>query len=984
LHKNKLHLLLLLLIFWPVLKASSQKYFQQEVNYNIQVNLNDKKHELNGYETIEYINNSPDTLHFLYFHLWPDGYSNNKTSLANEIFSREGKSKLFNDPELKGFIDSIDFKAEGKQLEWSSSQGFPDICKLTINKPLYPGDTISINTPFHVKIPKGVTSRLGHTGESYQISQWYPKPAVYDRNGWHAMPYLDQGEFYSEYGNFDVSITLPSNYIVGATGNLQNEEEKKALDILSTDISWKNRTDAGQEDFPPSSKQMKTLHYTENNIHDFAWFADKRFHVLKGIVKLPETGRLITTYAMFTNQEAQLWKDAISYINYAIWYFSKWTGDYPYESFTAVQSALTSGAGMEYPGLTVIGLAKDSYLLDEVLAHEICHSWFYSALGSDERRFPYMDEGLATSYEARYMEERYPFKMLWELSLRNRKIAKFLDISKMPAQRIQELEWIVPARKNLEQPLNLAAADYTYENYGSLIYNKAGQGFNYLRSYLGDSLFDSTMHDYYNQWKNKHPHPEDLRMVFESHTNKDLSWFFDDFLETTKRLDYKVVRIKDQKLLVRNKGEINAPLLLAGKEKGSILSEKWIDGFNGSKWIDLQDNSYTELQIDPEHRTTELFRLNNNIRTSGIFRKNDPVKLQLLYTVEDPDKRYLIYLPAFDWNSNDGFMAGVAVHNGTLIPKPFEYFLIPFYTFRKKELTGYGKISFNIIPYNNIVRLAVFSLEGSQFGAPGNQNYHRTRIGYDFFLRSGKITDQISQKIFIYHISASDINQIKLLSKARMLSYLQFGYRMEKGGIIDPYSLVISFESGKSFQKTSLELNFKHSYNGKGNGLEMRFFAGTMLRNHSADAVYSFSAGGRSGRQQYLYQGLFPDRFGEINKTFWSRQMDLSEGALATPVTDSLGYSPWVSSLSFTSSLPGKMSRIPVKPFTNIVLNSNSYLANGRLQVYFETGIKTGIRDFFEVYIPVIVSGNLSSVNGTIKERIRFVFRLDKLNPLKY
>jgi hypothetical protein len=239
-------------IFSPFLKASPQAYFQQEVNYKINVTLNDRNHELNGFESVGYINNSPDTLGFLYFHLWPNAYRDNKTDLAKELFSVNGRSKLFNDKELRGYIDSLDFEADGYRVNWNLLPGSPDICKIILNKPLKPSDTIFISTPFHVKIPKGVTSRLGHIGESYQISQWYPKPAVFDGSGWHQMSYLDQAEFYSEFGSFDVSITLPANYIVGATGNLQNEQEKRELDILSEDTSWKKTPDNKTADFPPS------------------------------------------------------------------------------------------------------------------------------------------------------------------------------------------------------------------------------------------------------------------------------------------------------------------------------------------------------------------------------------------------------------------------------------------------------------------------------------------------------------------------------------------------------------------------------------------------------------------------------------------------------------------------------------------------------------------------------------------------------------
>jgi hypothetical protein len=977
------YLLLSLGIFLPFLKASSQEYFQQEVNHKIHVTLNDRKHELNGFESVEYINNSPDTLGFLYFHLWPNAYSSNKTELATELFRVNGKGKLFNDPELRGYIDSLDFEVEHNHVQWDLFPGLPDICKLILNEPLKPGDTIYITTPFHLKIPKGITSRLGHIGESYQISQWYPKPAVYDKSGWHQMPYLDQGEFYSEFGSFDVSITLPANYIVGATGNLQNEEEKKLLDRLSADTSWMKTPDYGGADFPPSSDQMKTLRYTENQVHDFAWFADKRFHVLKGKVKLPDSGREVTTWAMFTNQEAQLWKDAITYINNAIRNFSKWNGDYPYNAFTAIQSALTSGSGMEYPGLTVIGLAEDPYLLDEVIAHEACHSWFYSAIGSNERRFPFMDESIASAYESRYMHERYPGKKLWELSFKNRKLAKFFQIEDMPVQRIQEIEWLIQARQNLEQPVNLAAPDFSPENYSAIIYDKAATGFNYLRAYLGDSLYDSIMHDYYRTWGKKHPRPEDLKMIFESHTAKDLSWFFDDFLGTTRRLDYKMVRLENQRLLIRNKGELKAPLIIAGMIGDSISSESWEDGFEGKKWVNVAPNNYSGMKIDPEHKMPELFRLNNNIRTSGIFRRADPFQYRFLVTVEDPDKRYFICVPAFDWNRADGFVAGLALQNGSLILKPVEYFFIPFYTFRNPGLAGYGKISFNKTPYDNFIRLAKFTLEGSQFGAPGNQNYHVAKAGLDLYFRSDKMINPVNHKLSGYYTAASDLIQIESLMQAKMRSYLQFGYLMERTGIIDPFNILVSFESGKSFQKTSLEVNYKYSYYGKNKGLEVRLFAGTMLKNRSADPFYTFSPGGRSGREQYLFQGLYPDRFGEFPKTLWSRQMTLSEGGLVTHLNDTLGYSRWICSLSLSSNLPGKASRIPVKPFVNLLLNDHGHGTIDKSQLFFEAGLKAGIWGFFEIYFPLLISDNIISLSGSFKDRIRFVFRLDKLSPGK-
>jgi hypothetical protein len=278
------HLLIVLLLMIGYLPGvSSQAYFQQDVAYKIDVKLNDKQHELCAFEKVKYTNNSPDTLQFLYFHLWPNAYSNNKTELAKQLFMMKGREKLFNDPELRGYIDSLNFKINDLSVRWDYLPNQSDICKIMLNTPLLPNQTIVVSTPFHVKIPKGVTSRLGHIDESYQISQWFPKPAVYDRNGWHPMSYLDQGEFYSEFGSFDVSITLPDNYIVGATGELQNMHELEKLNVLAKDTIWKSITMLGKVKHITPSSQTKTLRYIGKNMHDFAWFADKQFNVMKGI-----------------------------------------------------------------------------------------------------------------------------------------------------------------------------------------------------------------------------------------------------------------------------------------------------------------------------------------------------------------------------------------------------------------------------------------------------------------------------------------------------------------------------------------------------------------------------------------------------------------------------------------------------------------------------------------------------------------------------
>jgi hypothetical protein len=256
---------LLLFCFGCLLVAASfgqQKYWQQEVNFTIDVTLNDADHSLQAFETIEYTNHSPDTLRFIWFHIWPNAYKNDRTAFSEQLL-KNGRTDFYFSPEQdKGYINQLDFKVDGTSAAVESQKDI-DVIKLLLPAPLPPQGKTIIATPFHVKLPK-YFSRSGHIGNDYEVTQWFPKPAVYDRSGWHPMPYLDQGEFYSEFGKFDVKITAPSAYVVAATGVLQDEKT-----LLELKEKGKHTIDGNS----------KTWHYKQDNIHDFAWFASKDFIV---------------------------------------------------------------------------------------------------------------------------------------------------------------------------------------------------------------------------------------------------------------------------------------------------------------------------------------------------------------------------------------------------------------------------------------------------------------------------------------------------------------------------------------------------------------------------------------------------------------------------------------------------------------------------------------------------------------------------------
>jgi hypothetical protein len=278
--------------------------------------------------------------------------------------------------------------------------------------------------------------------------------------------------------------------------------------------------------------------------------------------------------------------------------------------------------------------------------------------------------------------------------------------------------------------------------------------------------------------------------------------------------------------------------------------------------------------------------------------------------------------------------------------------------------------------------MATISLEGTQYGSPGFQNYIRAKLGADIYFRNNNLNNFLSHRVFGYFLAASDLFQIELKSELKTKYYTQIGYHLEKKSLVNPYSLKAAFESGYTHRKVSSEVRYRISYYQKNSGLDIRLFAGGMLKNSSTVPFYAFSASGRDGRELYLFDGTFYDRFNESKNTFWSRQMTLPEGALVSPLNDSLGYSRWLVSLSFTSNLPGKAGRIPIKPFANLLFNDHG-LGNGHNSpLFFEAGLKAGLWNVFEIYVPLLVTANIGSAGNSVKERIRFVLNLDTFSQV--
>jgi Peptidase family M1 domain len=987
---NKIFIALSLFISSSVF---AQDYFQQEVNYKIDVKLNDKNHSLSGFEEFQYINNSTTALDKIYIHIWPNAYKNNETALAKQLYDMNNMVMQYADAGVLGWIDSLDFKINALDAKWEYDEEYIDIVVLHLNAVLKPGEKITVTTPFKVMLPSGDISRLGHIEESYQITQWYPKPAVFDKNGWHQMPYLTQGEFYSEYGSFDVSITVPANYVVGATGDLQTETEKAFLEerVEITEKHFENDNFSKDRDFPESDSTYKTIRFTQSNVHDFAWFADKRFEVLKGEVELPHSGKKVTTWAMFVPYHSSVWQDALEYLHDGTYYYSKWNGDYPYNNVTAVDGTISAGGGMEYPNITVIGNSGSGTALEVVIVHEVGHNWFYGQLGSNERDHAWMDEGLNTLNEMRYIMTKYPKNE--RLSSMMMGMADKVHLEHLSHHDLSDLSYLMTTGYGIDQPIELKSQDYTQINYGAIVYSKTGLVFTYLKDYLGDTEFDKGMQSYYSTWEFKHPQPEDLKIALEKSSGKNLDWFFQDVIQTTKKIDYKIKSVKDDEkgftVKVQNVGQIDCPVRIDAFRFGKLSESKWIEP-GGSGEVHFDGTTLDEFVIDEAKNMPDVNRNNNRWKSKGIFKRTEKLKMEFLGGDNEPENWNAWYLPIVGFNKYDQFMIGMMFHNQTIPKNKFEYTIAPMFSVGRLNLSGFADFNYSWVPAKNFRNITV-GVMSKTFGngletvpADSAKGPRGTYYAFQPYLKF-------------------DIGKPKEKKNYKQTLILQGAYVKEFGGLYqnDTYGgfLKYNFFYKKRIQTFGTEVRFDYyNYNSvagftttqgdllngsltlkysiqywpkKRKSIELRAFLGqNLFYNGTKSNRYGMSLTGQSGTQDVLYEYWMQGR-NETNG-LWDNQRIENQGGFKS-MSDSLTSTKMIFGTNLIVNLP----YLPLALYGDFGMLEQ----NGTLEMAYDFGIGIRLGEMFGIYFPFIESDNM--VDPTMKywNRIRFTVNLNGYRP---
>lgn len=571
-------------------------YWQQSADYEMDIDFDVENHQFTGSQTITYTNNSPDTLKNLYYHLYfnafqPGSMMDTRSINIADADQRVGDRISRLAPHEIGYLHIKTLTVKGSEVQFNEAG---TILEVDLEDFILPGETVKLESTFEAQVPLQIrrSGRDSEEGVSYSMTQWYPKLANYDNDGWHPNPYVGR-EFYGIWGDFDVTIHIDKDYTVAASGVLQNKEE----------IGHGYAPERKMKQKVKKSKKL-SWNFLAENVHDFAWGADEDY---THEIYTTKSGVEMHFFYIPGPETTENWQAMPPILEEALEFMNKHYGKYPYPVYSFIQGG---DGGMEYPMATLITGERTMNSLVGVSIHEWMHSWYQMVLAFDEAQYPWMDEGF-TSYGS-----AYTMNHLFEKGLLAGGAVEY-----PMANSVKGLGRF--AMSGLDEPLTTHADHFsTNAAYGVGSYTKGAVYLEQLKYIVGEETFNKALLKFYNTWKFKHPTPNHFIKIMEDESGMILDWYNQYWVNMTKYPDYGIDTVHTDKIVLKQSGEMPMPLevIVTDMEDQKTVyyipmrimrGEKPRSAFEEENVVQLEDWPWT-------HPTYEIMTNTENIKSISI------------------------------------------------------------------------------------------------------------------------------------------------------------------------------------------------------------------------------------------------------------------------------------------------------------------------------------------------------------------------------
>lgn len=905
--------------------------FSQTQSTKIISDLNSDKNIITISQKITFRNYSKDTLKNIYLHNWINSFKDKNTPLSKRLLEDYDKSLYFAKDKDRGYttIKSISNNYNNKNLYFKEFN--TDLIKITLNKKLHPNDSIIIQANYTVKLPNNKFTKYGFSKNEYNLKYWYLTPVVYN-NEWKTMNNLNMDDLYSYPTNYTVEFTIPKDFFLNTD-----------LELIKQTVNENSKT-----------YFLKGINYSGielniNRLSAFNYYKTKHVEVITNL-----DDKKLTTKIKQSINERQ------------IEFVESFLGKYPHNKI--LLNKITYDKNPVY-GLTqlpkILNPFKNVFIYDIKLFKTLTNKYINNSLTVNRRKNYWLNDGIQTYLMIKYVEKYYPeIKALGAISeiwgIRYYQLAKLDFNDKYPFVHQFAM------RKNLDQSLTTRADSLSTFNRKIISKYKAGLGLVYLNDYLGNDIIKSAIKEHFHNNLLQTTNKISFESILNSKTYKDLTWFFGNYLNTNKKIDYtikKVTIIKDSlKIKIKNKSDFITPISLYGIKDNEIKYKRWITNISDYKSITIPKGDFDQVSLNFQSKYPEI-NLNDNWRKIKPSLFNRPFQLRFMKDIDNPHYNQAFLNIEYDFNYYDGIILGFRLGNQTLIKKEWTFNAKPTYGFKSNELNGSFSTVYSIFPkYNSIYNFKTGITYSGHNYAP-DLSYQRFSPFVVINFKRKSLRDvggkHISARYLIINKEIAK-DSIALESDNYKVFNIRFGkYKPE---IINNLRYDFDFQLSKKFSKLAYTIQYR-KLRKNNTQIDLRVFAGSFLHNKTTSTFFDFSLNRPS---DYLFDYSY---FGRSEDTgFLSQQIIIAEGGFKS-FFDKNTANQWM----LTSNNNFGIWRW-VEVYGDAGLYKNR---NFNPQFKYDSGIRLNfVQNFFEIYLPIQSSNGFELKQDNYHEKIRFVLTL--------
>jgi hypothetical protein len=900
--------------------------FAQENKIAIKSTFNPDKDELLIQQEIVFYNTSDSILTNIYLHNWANSFRDRKTPLSKRLIKDFRKSLYFADEKDLGKTTLKNLSVNYENTRFLEVKNQADIIDIPLTSALKPKDSAKIAITYIVKIPSAEFTSYGKTKEGYHLRFWYITPAVYN-NGWHLMSNLNIDDLYESATDFTVEVNVPKNYILES--NLYEYKTEKE-NFTNYYLVGKSKTDIILSF--NKTKQLRTFK-AENTTVYTDLFPDE------------------------TDTDA-----ATNILIRELQFIEKFLGKYPHVEIYV--DKITQSKDPVY-GLSQLPSFlrpfSDTFKWDITMFKALSRKYIENTLLLNKREDYWLLDGLQNYLMLEYVDEFYPdVKLLGELA--NRWFIKNYHISDQKFNDKYPFVHQFVSTKFLDQALTTSADSLSNFNRKIASKYKAGLGFRYLKGFLGDSILNSSIKEFYQNYNTKTISSVDFQKILSSKTNKEIDWFFNDFVKTNKKIDYTIDKVKVKgdslEVTIRNKRNITAPVLLYGLKDKEIRYKKWFTDIEKSQTVTIPKEDFNKVSLNYENLYPELNTLDNwKSLENKIF--NKPLKFTLIKDIQDPYYTQIFHQPYVNYNYYNGLILGAKLHNKPLIKRNLEFKLSPSYATKSNTITGQFSALYNQYLEETKIYKVMYGVSAGTLDYAPELSYTSFVPFVNISFKRKSLRDATSESISakMVHID-KEIAPTEIKTDQDNYSIFSISYNYVNPDIIKEFRYNFSLEAGEKFSKLAVDLRFR-SLSTTDTQLDFRFFGGAFLNNKTEGDYFSF---GLDRSNDYLFQLNYLGR--SESTGFFSQQFIIAEGG-------------------FKSILPTRFANQYMFAFNSSFglwrwieyYNDVAFLKNRNNPIYF--GYNNGIRfnfvhNIFEVYFPLYSNNGWEVSQGAYPQKIRF------------